>query len=92
MPLVSAIFTALSEPIEENDEEEQRTRRLLQRSYYLFLTTIVSNHLLTVLAALETAILQQVQKTYFCFWKMQLHFLVSMVIIIILCLFKELRA
>ncbi|XP_042220195.1 exportin-T-like isoform X2 [Homarus americanus] len=60
VPLVSAIFTALSEPLEENDEEERRTRRLLQRNYYLFLTTIVSNNLLDVMASLDSNILQQV--------------------------------
>lgn len=60
VPLVSAIFTALSEPLEENDEEEKRTRRLLQRNYYLFLTTIVSSNLLDVMASLDSGILQQV--------------------------------
>lgn len=60
MPLLLAIFTALAEPHEDNDEEEKRTRRLLQRNYYLFITTIVSNNLLDVMAALDSAILQQV--------------------------------
>ncbi|MPC10363.1 Exportin-T [Portunus trituberculatus] len=60
VPLVSAIFTALSEPLEENEEEEKRTRRLLQRGYYLFLTTIVSNNLLDTLAALDATTLHQV--------------------------------
>ncbi|XP_071513224.1 exportin-T-like isoform X2 [Panulirus ornatus] len=60
VPLVSAIFTALSEPLEENDEEEKRTRRLLQRNYYLFVTTIVSNNLLDILVSLDSGILQQV--------------------------------
>lgn len=60
VPLVSAIFSALSEPIEENDEEERRTRRLLQRNYYLFLTTIVSNNLLDVMASLDSNIFNQV--------------------------------
>lgn len=60
VPLVSAIFSALSEAIEENDEEEKRTRRLLQRNYYLFLTTIITNNLIDVLSSLESNILQQV--------------------------------
>lgn len=60
VPLVSAIFAALSEPLEENEEEEKRTRRLLQRGYYLFLTTIVSNNLLDTLAALDSTTLHQV--------------------------------
>lgn len=60
VPLVSAIFAALSEAIEENDEEEKRTRTLLQRNYYLFLTTIISNNLIDVIAALESNILHQV--------------------------------
>lgn len=60
VPLVSAIFTALSEPLEENEEEEKRSRRLLQRGYYLFLTTIVSNNLLDTLAALDSSTLHQV--------------------------------
>lgn len=60
VPLVCAMFTALSEPVEDNDEEEKRTRRLLQRNYYLFLTTIVSNNLLDVMASLDSNILHQV--------------------------------
>ncbi|XP_064088049.1 exportin-T-like [Macrobrachium nipponense] len=60
VPLVSAIFAALSEAIEDNDEEEKRTRTLLQRNYYLFLTTIISNNLIDVIAALESNILHQV--------------------------------
>ncbi|KAG0723542.1 Exportin-T [Chionoecetes opilio] len=60
VPLVSAISSALSEPVEDNEEEEKRTRRLLQRGYYLFLTTIVSNNLLDTLAALDTTTLHQV--------------------------------
>ncbi|XP_076057479.1 exportin-T-like isoform X2 [Oratosquilla oratoria] len=60
VPLVSAIFAALSQPVDDNEEEEKRTRKLLQRTYYLFLTTIVSNNLLNVIASQEPSVLHQV--------------------------------
>lgn len=51
MPLVNAIFSALSQPIEENDHPAQNERQLLQRSYFLFIAAIVTNNITEVISS-----------------------------------------
>lgn len=51
MPFVSAIFNALSVPVDENDQPAQNEKQLLQRSYFLFIAAIVTNNIPEVIAS-----------------------------------------
>lgn len=63
MPFVTAIFNALSTPIDENDQPAQNERQLLQRSYFLFISVIVSNNITEVMATQSMQNLEQVLLT-----------------------------
>ncbi|XP_071034298.1 exportin-T isoform X4 [Parasteatoda tepidariorum] len=54
LPFVSAIFNALSLPIDENDQPAQNERHLLQRSYFLFIAAIVTNNISEVIVSQDT--------------------------------------
>ncbi|XP_069692791.1 exportin-T-like isoform X3 [Periplaneta americana] len=60
MPIVNAIFSALSLPIEENDEQGKRDKQLLQRNYFQFIAAIVTNNIAEVLNAQDSQFLEQV--------------------------------
>ena len=60
MPVVNAIFTALSMPLEDNDMQGKREKQLLQRNYFQFVTSIVTNNVIEVLSAQESSFLEQV--------------------------------
>ncbi|PSN51529.1 Exportin-T [Blattella germanica] len=60
MPIVNAIFSALSVPVEENDEQGKREKQLLQRHYFNFIAAIVTNNIADVLNAQESQFLEQV--------------------------------
>lgn len=63
MPLVTAIFSALSSPIDDNDLQAQRERQMLQRSYFLFIAAIVTNNVTEVIANQESQNMEQVVLT-----------------------------
>lgn len=60
MPIVNAIFSALSLPVEENDEQGKREKQLLQRNYFQFIAAVVTNNISEVLNAQESQFLEQV--------------------------------
>ncbi|PNF17178.1 hypothetical protein B7P43_G06581 [Cryptotermes secundus] len=60
MPIVNAIFSALSLPVEENDEQGKREKQLLQRNYFQFIAAVVTNNISEVLNAQESRFLEQV--------------------------------
>jgi exportin-T len=60
MPIVNAIFSALSLPVEENDEQGKREKQLLQRNYFQFIAAIVTNNISEVLNAQDSQFLEQV--------------------------------
>ncbi|XP_069101295.1 exportin-T-like isoform X2 [Argopecten irradians] len=49
MPLVQAIYHALTTPADALDQETAEERKMLRRSYFLFLSTLVSNNSVDVL-------------------------------------------
>lgn len=60
-PIISAIFNALAaSSATVNDEEARLERQSLQRSYFSFIAAIVGSGLMEVLAAQDSAVLQQV--------------------------------
>lgn len=60
-PIISAIFNALAaSSAAVNDEEARLERQSLQRSYFSFIAAIVGSGLMEVLAAQDSAVLQQV--------------------------------
>ncbi|GFY44642.1 exportin-T [Trichonephila inaurata madagascariensis] len=63
MPFVTAIFNALSTPIDENDQPAQNERQLLQRSYFLFISVIVSNNITEVMSTQSLPNLERVLLT-----------------------------
>ncbi|XP_021920575.1 exportin-T-like [Zootermopsis nevadensis] len=60
MPIVNAIFSAQSLPIEENDEQGKREKQLLQRNYFQFIAAVVTNNVSEVLNAQDSRFLEQV--------------------------------
>lgn len=60
MPIVNAIFSALSLPVEENDEQGKREKQLLQRNYFQFVAAVVTNNISEVLNAQDSQFLEQV--------------------------------
>jgi hypothetical protein len=60
MPIVNAIFSALTLPVEENDEQGKREKQLLQRNYFQFIAAIVTNNISEVLNAQDSHFLEQV--------------------------------
>lgn len=60
MPIVNAIFSALSLPVEENDEQGKWEKQLLQRNYFQFIAAVVTNNISEVLNTQESQFLEQV--------------------------------
>lgn len=50
MPVVRAIFNALSSPVDERDQVAANDKKMLQRGYFSFIGAIVNNNVYEVLS------------------------------------------
>lgn len=60
VPIVNAVFSCLSIPVEENDEEAKREKQLLKRSYFQLIAAIFQSNVAEVFNFLESTFVEQV--------------------------------